>query len=117
MCIFCKIVEGAIPSNKEYEDENCIAFHDINPIAPVHILVIPKKHIESFNDVDPQTMGEITIAIQAVTAKMGLDSSGYRIINNIGHHGGQEVPHIHFHIVGGQRLPWKSLTDDPHASL
>lgn len=117
MCIFCQIVEGTIPSNKEYEDDHCLVFHDIHPIAPIHLLVIPKKHITNFNEIDPETMGHITKVIQLVTAKMGLDKSGYRIINNVGHDGGQEVHHIHFHIVGGQRLRWGTLIEDPHKAM
>jgi histidine triad (HIT) family protein len=109
MCIFCKIVSGEIPSNKVLENEKFLAFNDINPIAPVHILVIPKKHIKSLNEVDSQTMEEITEFIKEVAKKAGIFESGYRVITNIGENGGQEVPHLHFHILGGTKLAWPKL--------
>jgi histidine triad (HIT) family protein len=109
MCIFCKIVSGEIPSNKVLENEKFLAFNDINPIAPVHILVIPKKHIKSLNEVDSQTMEEITEFIKKVAKKAGIFESGYRVITNIGENGGQEVPHLHFHILGGTKLAWPKL--------
>ncbi len=118
MCIFCKIVEGEIPSNKILEDDNFLAFHDINPAAPVHVLVIPKKHVVSFNDVDSQTMANMTPFIQELTKKMGLSENGYRLITNIGNDGGQEVKHLHFHILGGGKLIWKHFEqNDPHKSI
>jgi histidine triad (HIT) family protein len=109
MCIFCKIVTGEIPSNKVLENEKFLAFNDINPIAPVHILVIPKIHIKSFNEVDSNTMAEITEFIKEVAKKAGIFESGYRIITNIGENGGQEVAHLHFHILGGTKLAWPKL--------
>ena len=112
MCIFCKIVEGEIPSNKIAENDEFIAFHDINPIAPVHLLVIPKKHIKDFNEVDSATMANMTEFIQEVAKKLELDINGYRLITNIGKDGGQEVPHLHFHILGGAKLKWTHLSDD-----
>jgi len=118
MCIFCKIVEGEIPSNKILENENFLAFHDINPAAPIHILVIPKKHIDSFQEVDNQTMADVTPFIQEVAKKIGLDKTGYRLITNIGKDGGQEVKHLHFHILGGGKLIWKHYQEsDPHKSI
>ncbi len=118
MCIFCKIVDGEIPSNKILENEEFIAFHDINPAAPIHVLVIPKEHIESFNDISAQTMAKMTPFIQEVTKKLALDISGYRLITNIGDDGGQEVKHLHFHILGGGKLIWKHYQkNDPHKSL
>ena len=118
MCLFCKIVNKEIPANIELENEDCLAFHDINPKAPIHILVIPKKHIESFDDVDAETMAKITPFIQELTRKLGIDKSGYRVITNIGENGGQEVKHLHFHILGGAKLKWGHFTDaDPKEYL
>jgi histidine triad (HIT) family protein len=118
MCLFCKLVNGEIPSNKVLEDDNFIAFHDINPIAPVHILIIPKVHVEKFQDVKPEMMAEMTSFIQEVAKKMGLDNSGYRLVTNNGKDGGQEVPHLHFHLLGGARLKWTHLHDEtPKASI
>ncbi len=104
MCLFCKIVNKEIPANIIVEDENFLAFHDINPKAPVHILAIPKVHIESFNEVTPKIMAEMTTFIQKVAQETKIDESGYRIITNIGENGGQEVKHLHFHILGGEKL-------------
>jgi len=118
MCIFCKIVTKEIPSNVVLENENALAFHDINPQAPVHILVIPKKHIESFQEVDANTMAELTSFIQEVAKKVGVDQTGYRIITNIGENGGQEVKHLHFHILGGTKLKWGNFVDaDTHSNI
>ncbi len=118
MCIFCKIVNGEIPSNKIEEDENFLAFHDINPAAPIHVLVIPKRHIESFEDTDAQTMAAITPFIHKITNKLGLNSAGYRLVTNIGSDGGQEVKHLHFHILGGGKLIWNHFpSNDPHKSI
>lgn len=114
MCIFCKIVNKEIPSNIILENEEFLAFHDINPKAPVHILVIPKVHVDSFNEVSPQTMNNITKFMQDVAKELKLDKSGYRIITNIGEDGGQEVKHLHFHLLGGAKLAWTHLSDaDP----
>ncbi len=118
MCLFCKLVNGEIPSNKVLEDDNFIAFHDINPIAPIHLLIIPKVHVEKFQDVKPEMMAAMTAFIQAVAEKMELDRSGYRLVTNNGSDGGQEVPHLHFHLLGGTRLKWTHLHDDnPKASM
>jgi len=89
MCIFCKIVKGEIPSNKVYENDEFLAFHDINPKAPIHILIIPKEHVEKFQDTTPEMMAKMTLFIQD---------------------GGQEVMHLHFHILGGTKLIWPQLT-------
>jgi len=118
MCIFCKIVEGEIPSNKILENEDFIAFHDINPAAPIHVLVIPKEHIDSFQETPSEIMAKMTPFIQEVAKKLGLDETGYRLITNIGDDGGQEVKHLHFHILGGGKLIWKHFVkDDPHKSI
>ncbi len=118
MCLFCKIVNEEIPSNKELEDENFLAFHDINPNAPVHLLVIPKIHVDSFNEVSPDMMAGATSFIHKLVQKVNIDKSGYRIITNIGDNGGQEVKHLHFHILGGSKLKWGHFTDaDPKGSF
>ena len=105
-CIFCKILAGEIPCNKVYENDDFLAFRDINPQAPVHLLAIPKTHVKDFNDVTPEMMAAMTTFIQEVVEKEGLKEKGYRLVNNIGGNGGQEVPHLHFHIIGGARLRW-----------
>jgi len=117
MCIFCKIVNGEIPSNKVLENEDALAFHDINPKAPIHVLVIPKEHIESFHQVTPEVMAKLTPFIQEVAKKLCIDKSGYRIVTNIGKEGGQEVPHLHFHILGGAPLIWDHRSADPHKNI
>ena len=111
MCIFCKIVNKEIPANIELEDEDFLAFYDINPIAPIHLLIIPKKHIENFQKIDPKMMAKMTTFIQKVAKKMALDEDGYRLLTNIGENGGQEVMHLHFHLVGGAKLKLVHLTD------
>lgn len=114
MCLFCKIVKKEIPSNIILEDENFIAFHDINPKAPVHILAIPKIHIDSFNEVPAELMQEMTTFMQNVAKEVSIDESGYRVITNIGENGGQEVNHLHFHVLGGAKLKWDHFSDaDP----
>jgi len=118
MCIFCKIVNGEIPSNKILENDDFLAFHDINPAAPIHVLVIPKEHIDSFKETPAEVMAKMTPFIQEVAKKLGLDESGYRLITNIGSDGGQEVKHLHFHILGGGKLIWRHyIQDDPHKSI
>lgn len=106
-CIFCKIVAGAIPSNKVYEDEHVVAFHDIQPQAPVHVLVIPKKHVASVNDLtaeDSPMMGQLFAAIQQVARKTGVAGTGFRVLTNTGKNAGQVVFHLHFHVMGGKPL-------------
>ncbi|MBT5934468.1 histidine triad nucleotide-binding protein [Sulfurimonas sp.] len=118
MCLFCKIVNNEIPSNVILEDENFLAFHDINPKAPVHILAIPKVHVDSFDDVKPETMSGFTSFIQKVVKEVKIDKTGYRVITNIGDNGGQEVGHLHFHILGGAKLKWGHFSDaDPMNNL
>lgn len=105
-CIFCKISKGEIPCDKVYEDEEILAFRDINPIAPVHILVIPKKHIKSAAELtedDEALIGKMFTVIKNIAEENHLES-GYRIVNNCGEDGGQEVPHLHFHLLGGTKL-------------
>ena len=106
-CIFCSIINGEIPSKKVYEDEFVYAFHDISPMAPVHVLVVPKSHIPSADGVDAQNstyVAKIFEAIPKIAKELSLDN-GYRVITNIGEHGCQSVKHLHFHILGGKQLP------------
>lgn len=106
-CIFCKIIEGSIPSSKVYENENILAFRDIQPAASVHILIIPKKHIATMNDVeagDWGLIGEVHQAAQDIAKQEGVAESGYRLINNCGNDGGQVVFHIHYHLLAGEKL-------------
>ncbi len=118
MCIFCKIVNHEIPSNRVLENEHFIAFHDVNPIAPIHLLIIPKLHVEKFQDVTPQMMSDMTSFIQEVATKMGLDINGYRLVTNNGEDAGQEVDHLHFHLLGGTKLKWTHLGEsDTKASI
>ena len=107
-CIFCKIIEGEIPSQKVYEDEKVIAFNDINPVAHYHILVVPNKHYESIIDINENEMeivAHIHNVINKIANEKGFDKAGFRIINNCGNDGGQEVKHIHYHILAGKKLP------------
>ncbi|MGL5380829.1 histidine triad nucleotide-binding protein [Clostridium sp.] len=108
-CIFCKIINGEIPSTKIYEDEKVIAFNDISPEAPVHFLVIPKAHIEGANDINEENsniISHIFLVINKLVRELNIDQSGYRIINNCGRDGGQTVNHIHFHVLGNRELKW-----------
>ncbi len=108
-CIFCKIIKGDIPAKKIYEDDMILSFEDINPAAPVHVLVIPKKHIKSLNeleDEDSNIISHIFTVSRDIAKKLNIDESGYRIVMNCGKDGGQEVPHIHFHILGRRNLSW-----------
>lgn len=105
-CLFCKIIEGTIPSKKVYEDELVLAFHDIAPNAPVHVLVVPKTHIASTNDVTAENascIAKVFEVIPQIARSLGLEN-GYRVITNCGDDAGQTVKHIHFHILGGMRM-------------
>ena len=104
MCIFCDLIEGKIPSKKILENGNFLAFEDINPQAKIHALIIPKVHIQSFNEMTPNIMAEMTTFIQEVALTLGVKSDGYRLITNIGQHGNQEVSHLHFHMLAGEQL-------------
>ncbi len=108
-CLFCSIIKGDIPSAKVYENEYVYAFKDINPNAPVHVLVVPKTHIESIDCVDGSNIDVVAKVIEAipVVANVCGLSNGYRVITNVGEDGGQTVKHIHFHILGGEKLPTK----------
>lgn len=108
-CLFCRIAAGKIPSNKLYEDEAILAFYDIDPQAPVHFLVIPKRHVESaaaLNENDGPLLGHIYAKIAELCRELGIDKTGYRVVSNVGVHGGQSVPHLHFHVLGGRSMKW-----------
>ena len=105
--LFTKIIAREIPSDIVYEDDYVIAFKDINPKAKIHILVVPKKEIPTINDIteaDEALIGKMYSAIVKITKKLGIDKDGYRVIANCNDHGGQEVFHIHFHVLGGEKL-------------
>ena len=110
--VFHKILKGEIPCSKVYEDEHTLAFHDINPKAPIHILVIPKIFSKDFEDVESDPLIHMAKAVREVAKITGLNESGYRLITNIGKDGGQEVPYIHFHVLGGKKLKWTHLVDE-----
>ena len=106
-CIFCKIIKREIPSDIVYEDDDVIAFRDINPVAPVHVLVIPKKHISSLIELkeeDQKIIGQIYTTINKIAENEGIKENGFRVIANCGKDGGQVVGHIHFHLLGGKTL-------------
>jgi histidine triad (HIT) family protein len=108
-CIFCKIVSGEIPSQKVYEDDKVVAFKDISPVAPVHILIIPREHIASameLNDNSANIVGHIFLVAKKIAKNLGIDSTGFRIVNNCGKDGGQTVNHLHFHLIGGRDMQW-----------
>ena len=107
-CVFCKIAEKEIPSNIVYEDDQIICFHDLEPQAPVHVLIIPKKHIASMDDVsadDQQLMGYIMTKVKEIAKTLGLEN-GYRLVNNCGEDGYQTVKHLHFHLLGKRKMTW-----------
>ena len=107
-CIFCKIIRKEIPANVVYEDDMVIAFKDINPVAKTHIVVIPKKHIESLEKVELEKDGKYIVAIhnaiQVITRSLEIEEQGYRVVTNISKNAGQEVKHIHYHILAGEKL-------------
>lgn len=107
-CIFCKIINKEIPGNFIYEDDEVVAFNDINPQAPVHFLIVPKSHISSSNDITKDNaylVGNIFLVAKKLANDMGLEQ-GYRVVNNCGEHGGQSVDHIHFHVLGKRQMLW-----------
>jgi len=107
-CLFCKIINGDIPCKKAYEDDNVLAFYDIEPKAPVHILIIPKEHIKSAMEINPDNSKAVALIFEAaakIAVELKLDA-GYRIVTNIGEDGGQSVAHLHFHLLGGRALSW-----------
>ena len=107
-CVFCKIASGEIPSKKVYEDEQIVAFYDLEPQAPVHILLIPKQHIGSVTEIT-QENSAVVAHIYEVAARLAKENkldSGFRIVCNAGKDGGQTVPHLHFHLLGGRSMKW-----------
>ena len=108
-CIFCEIISGQVSSKTIYEDEHVLAFEDIAPKAPTHVLVIPKKHIPTLNDLDEDdvlVMGKIFRAVQQIVLDRGIHETGYRTVFNVNEAAGQEVFHIHLHVLGGRQLSW-----------
>ena len=108
-CIFCKIASGEIPSEFLYEDDVCVAFRDIEPQAPFHVLIIPKEHIESalyIDDNNSSVVGHIFKVASMIAKKEGIDKNGFRLVNNCGQDGGQTVMHLHFHMLAGRSLQW-----------
>lgn len=108
-CLFCKIIAGEIPSTKVYEDDLVFAFRDIDPQAPTHILIIPKQHISSVNEINGENcavVGHIFKTAAEIAKKEGIAEDGYRIVTNIGENGGQTVGHLHYHMLGGRSLQW-----------
>ena len=108
-CVFCKIIDKEIPSDIIYEDSDVIAFNDLDPQAPIHFLVIPKKHIQSIatlGEADSQIISRIFASIKKLASEKGLDENGYRVVSNVGEDGGQSVPHLHFHVLGGRGFKW-----------
>ena len=103
-CLFCKIIQGEIPSNKVYEDEHVFAFRDINPQAPVHVLIVPKKHMANVLECDGETAAHLTHAIGKVAKLEGVDKTGFRALTNCGEDGCQSVKHLHVHVMGGKKL-------------
>jgi histidine triad (HIT) family protein len=110
-CIFCRIVAGEIPSTKVAEDDAAVAFRDIAPKAPTHVLVVSREHIPSaaeLTDTDGPLLGRMFAMIAAIARDEGIDERGYRIVTNVGQWGGQSVDHLHFHLLGGRQLSWPS---------
>lgn len=108
-CLFCKIIAGDIPSDTIYEDDNVFAFRDINPVAPLHALIIPKKHIAMINDIEPQdaqSVGQLFLAAKNIATQEGYAEAGYRTVMNCGEAAGQTVFHIHLHLLAGRELDW-----------
>jgi len=108
-CIFCKIVSGDIPANIVYQDDDVLAFRDLGPQAPVHVLVIPKRHISTINDLQPEDaelIGKMYLAARLIAKQEGMDESGYRCVMNCNADGGQTVNHIHLHVLGKRQMVW-----------
>ncbi len=106
-CVFCKIINGEIPSEKVYEDDKVLAFKDINPAAPIHVLVIPKEHVQNvleINHENKEMISDIFLAINKIAKQLGIEDDGFRIINNCGKDAGQEVMHLHFHLLAGGKM-------------
>jgi histidine triad (HIT) family protein len=108
-CVFCAIVAGSVPSTAVLETETCYAFRDINPAAPVHVLVVPRTHVDSLAAVGPDEaplLADLVAAVNQVAEKEGIAATGYRVVTNVGEDAGQLVRHLHFHVLGGRSLRW-----------
>ena len=106
-CLFCRIIAGEIPGDKVYEDDHVYAFRDINPQAPVHVLIVPKKHLANILECDAETAAALTDAIRVIAREQGVDEKGFRVVSNCGHDGAQSVNHLHVHLMGGKAMPEK----------
>ena len=104
-CLFCKIIAGEIPGNVVYENDKVFCFRDINPQAPVHVLIVPKKHLDNILQCDAETAEALTDAIRVVAKQEGVAESGFRVLSNCGRDGAQSVNHLHVHLLGGAKLP------------
>lgn len=106
-CIFCKLAHGEIPTTPVYADEQVVVIEDIDPKAPHHLLIIPKKHLASVMELDdPRLALSIVQAAQQVAKELGIDATGFRLLTNVGEDGGQSVPHLHWHLLGGRKMDW-----------
>jgi histidine triad (HIT) family protein len=105
-CIFCKIAAGDVPATKIHEDDEVVAFRDLHPQAPVHVLIIPKTHVASLAGAEAHLLGRLLQAAHAIAESEGIAASGYRVVTNTGAHGGQTVFHLHLHLLGGRPLTW-----------
>jgi histidine triad (HIT) family protein len=108
-CLFCRIAAGAIPARLAYEDDEVLAFHDLDPRAPVHVLIIPREHVASVNELTAEhgpLIGRLYVAAKQIAAELGVSDSGYRLVVNCGGDAGQSVAHIHLHLLGGRPLKW-----------
>jgi len=106
-CIFCKIINKEIPSTVVYEDDDILAFKDINPMAPIHVLIIPKKHISGLSEMteeDIAVVGKIQLIAKKIAQEMGIEYTGYRVVSNCGDDAGQTVKHLHYHLLGGKKM-------------
>ena len=103
-CLFCKIIAGEIPCTKVYEDEKTFAFRDVNPQAPTHVLILPKKHMKNVLECDSETAAALAHAVREVARLEKVEEDGFRIVSNCGENGAQSVPHLHVHLLGGRRL-------------
>lgn len=107
-CLFCRIVSGDLPSRRAYEDEAVVAFHDVNPQAPTHVLVVPRRHVPDIDALaaeDGDLLAALFMAVRRIAADEGL-GSGYRVVSNVGPDAGQSVPHLHLHVLGGRQMAW-----------
>lgn len=108
-CIFCKIVDKKIPAKIVYEDDKIMAFEDLNPVGPVHVLIIPKLHIKSLNEVSEENqelISHLMVKVKEIAEKMNVFEDGYRLVANCGELGGQDVGHLHFHLISGRQMQW-----------